>query len=567
MFIAFEGIDGCGKTTLSSRVAKKLRDDGYRVVHVREDGRFSSRTAQAMRDFARDPLHLELHPEAELLLYAAREAQSLEEITRPALSQAHVVIADRFLYTPEVLAIHGRGLPESRVRALLRSVSRGLEPDLAILVDVDPHLARARRRAQKIKEPSARGGSRKGLAGAGLQHRLREGYLALAAADPARWAVVDNDDTDLDLLVARMVDVVRNALHAGVPLGLRLASQLRTTRLRIVRPVGTDDAFAAFLDWIDRRSEREPDVAAYFLSGLAGPGVDARRRTLALRAPAVSAFGTAGLDDPLSRRIREALAPVVPRQVARSLSGESGATEPAWQLRDSLVERAPEEVLGSLAGRDDERSWALRERLAGIAPDAALRSLARLTGERAWEHRRRYLEEDGSPRVTEPWIAPALCESVRAIDDPRAWRVREAALPIAPAEVLRSIAGLSGDRAWALRERFADGAPRLVLRGIDGIDDPRAWRLRRRCVAQAKEAIDSIAGMDGSQAWSLRMEGLDRWPSTVVKSLGVLAGGSKGQAIVARQLSRYPQNLSLLRHVAALVLSRPTSAAAPEART
>ena len=176
MFVVFEGIDGSGKTTLSGRVARRLREEGLSVEHLREGGKFASAVTEEIRAFGRDARNLELSPEAELLIYAAREAQLLDEATIKAIAACDVVIADRYFFTAEVLAIHGRGLPAERVRALLHAASRGIVPDLVILIDTDPQIARARRRVAKILAPDAKAPSRKGLSGAGLLHRLRAGY-------------------------------------------------------------------------------------------------------------------------------------------------------------------------------------------------------------------------------------------------------------------------------------------------------------------------------------------------------------------------------------------------------
>src|SRR3954462_11468449 len=84
MLIAFEGIDGSGKTTLSNRVARVLRDRGLTVAHTREGGRFASPVTQAMRELGRDARNLALTPRAELFLYIARDVQLFEEQTLPA---------------------------------------------------------------------------------------------------------------------------------------------------------------------------------------------------------------------------------------------------------------------------------------------------------------------------------------------------------------------------------------------------------------------------------------------------------------------------------------------------
>jgi len=148
MFVVFEGIDGSGKTTISNLVAQKLRQLGVSVRHVREGGQFASRVTQSIRDLCRDPRNLAITPRTELLLYLAREVQLLEEVVAPGLGEADLVIADRFFYTAEVLACHGRGLPSATVRSLIDAARAGagrpdgsgaedssagtLEPDLVL---------------------------------------------------------------------------------------------------------------------------------------------------------------------------------------------------------------------------------------------------------------------------------------------------------------------------------------------------------------------------------------------------------------------------------------------------
>src|SRR5262245_59313664 len=189
MFVVFEGIDGSGKTTVSNRVAQKLRDAGISVEHPREGGKFSSPVTQAIREFGRDARNPDLTPSAEFFLYVTRDVQLLDEMVRPALDKANIVIADRFLYIAEVLSRFGRWLAESYVRPVLDDAGRGLQPDIVVLIDVDPHIARARRKVAKVLTVDKRPPSRKGLAGVGMQHRFRAGYRELAARDPARWIV------------------------------------------------------------------------------------------------------------------------------------------------------------------------------------------------------------------------------------------------------------------------------------------------------------------------------------------------------------------------------------------
>ena len=133
MWINFEGIDGSGKTTVSTRVAEELRLRGVPVVHAREGGRFSSPIAGRVRELARGMECLFLAPEAELLLNLAREAQILAEIVKPALDRGAWVITDRSIDSHVGLAQHVRGLSPAVASAASALASQGLRPDRTIL--------------------------------------------------------------------------------------------------------------------------------------------------------------------------------------------------------------------------------------------------------------------------------------------------------------------------------------------------------------------------------------------------------------------------------------------------
>jgi dTMP kinase len=566
MFVVFEGIDGSGKTTLSNLVAARLRDSGLSVKHLRADGRFASSVSEALRDLGRDARHLTLTPEAEFFLYAARDVQLIAEVLKPALTQVDVVIADRFLFTPEVLGRSGRGLSDELTAPVLRAASLGVVPDLVVLVDVEPTLARARRKAAKLVGNDARPPSRKGLAGVGLQHRLRRGYLELAARDPERWAVVDNEGT-LELTVRRLVDLVEDARRrGGAPALARFGA--RAPKPRAVSPdvFDAEQALATFLAWVDRRAELEPRTAAYLLGGLAGPGVDRRRRLLAATAPEVVLSGLSGLADDVSFELRVLLARSHPRAVARSLAG-LGAHPQAVAMRSALEGEALAEVAGTLGKLDDEASWSLRERAFEQVPEAVVAALGGISGARGWRLREAFVAS--VPELSKSYEASrTVARSVTSLPDDRAWELREQAREAAPVAALSAVGSLLDERAFRWREQFATQAPKVVMETLRRVDDPRAWALRRALAAECKEVVDSLHGMDQEAAWELREELRDVWPSTVVKSLGVHADGARGRALLERQLERHPQNLSLLKHAAAIALGlhrRPETAVAPDA--
>jgi dTMP kinase len=541
MLIAFEGIDGSGKTTLSNRVATALRERGLSVEHAREGGWFASRVTQSIRDLCRDARNLALVPRAELLLYVAREVQLAEEVVIPALSRNDIVIIDRYLYTAEVLARYVRRLPDAAIRSVIQDAAAGVWPDMVFLVDVDPTVARGRRKVAKIMSREQRPASRKGLAGSGLGQRLREGYLALAAGDPDRWIVVDNNDADLDEEVASLCETILKARTTGAQAAVASARTARaghagpTTAPRVSPIDSPDAALKAFLAWVDDRAEREPTLAAYVLSGLAGQGIDDRRLAFAARVPRVIARGLRGLSDAVSWKLRRSLVESAPQEIANSLDELAAEATPAWSLRELLAEIAPAEVASSLKGLDDETAWALREQLYDRAPDAVMSSLALLDNPRAWRWRERWIRE-----------------RVIGVDAERAWDIRKAARAAAPVPAIGSIVGLTSARAWRWREKMLGRAPKTVLSTIAGLDDGRAWAMRVTMAASCREALDSLIGLDHPTAWELREGFLEIWPACAIKSLGVLVNGAHGKELLRRALELFPRNVSLLKQAAGI---------------
>ncbi|HTE56848.1 MAG TPA: dTMP kinase [Kofleriaceae bacterium] len=618
MFVVFEGIDGSGKTTVSNRVAKRLRAAGVAVEHVREDGEFASALVRRQREFGRDPRNLALEPWAELLFYLSRAAQIDAELTRPALARGGLVFADRHVDSYQVLGHDARGLPRERVQAVIEAMSGRLRPDLIVLLDVDPHVARARRRVGKIQSRSsgreASSGSRKGLGGVGAQRRMRDGYLALAAAEPDRWLVFDNGspEVDLDAVVEGVADAILARVRqqvvvppppaltlvplpnlfddaddevgpddedddeagdgvaqpivaegsgaiaavtsrAGAPApspAERQAAQPALSAAPPAPPIPLDRAPALFYAQIEARARREPAVAAYFLTGLADPAAHDWRERLIERAPDLVAFTLRGLADPPAWRLRDRLIERAPVSVARSLAGRGVVGPRADAMRLALADAHPEAVLSTITGRDDEPAWQLRDRLVDRAPSAVVGTLADLDGPRAWAMRARFLA-GGDAMLADPVAAGALARSLRGLAGDEAWRLRRLGFPAAPIQAIESLAGVLDDESWDWRRRWLERAPRAVLVTIAMLDDRRAWELRGRIAARVKEVFDSMIGLDGDEAWALRDAWADTWPSTCVKSLGPLQASARGADLAARLLAANPGDISLLKHLTA----------------
>jgi len=142
-FIAFEGIDGSGKSTQVALLADRLGAAGWEVIATREPG--GTPIGQAIRGILLDPANTSLDPRAEALLFAADRAQHVAEVIRPALARGAIVLGDRYLDSSVAYQGLARGLGEERVADLSAWATGGLTADLTVLLDLDPRTARDRR--------------------------------------------------------------------------------------------------------------------------------------------------------------------------------------------------------------------------------------------------------------------------------------------------------------------------------------------------------------------------------------------------------------------------------------
>jgi dTMP kinase len=424
-----------------------------------------------------------------------------------------------------------------------------------ILVDVDPTYARARRKLRKLTEQQAKPPSRKGLSGVGLQQRLRRGYLALADQQPERWVVLENQDS-LDRSVKRAVDLIRQAHREGARRAIASFRAETARRPAVGAAVAAPQAaLQAFLQVVDGLSEREPRVAAYMLGGMFGPGIDERRHALFEREPDAVLAASADLDDPASFELRRRGAARFPGHTLRSL-GLALTAPGGWELWEELAELAPAEALSCLNGLDHERAWRARARWFESTPslqELTVGTLGRLDGDRAWELRQRLLQTRGEVSSSYE-LSRVLAKSITGLSGERAWKLRREARKLAPVAALSSLSGLKDEESWQWRREALFKAPKIVMGTLRGAFDDEAWSMRQQVVLDCKEALDGLQGVDSDAAWQLREGSTDVWPSTVVKTLANLADGSRGQALVERQLKAYPDNVSLLKHVSSIAL-------------
>lgn len=178
-FISFEGVDGAGKTTQVEALAQALRTRAVPVVLTREPG--GTPLGETLRTLM---LEQAMAPLSEtLLMYAARSEHVLQ-VLAPALAAGRWVLCDRFTDASYAYQGAGRGVPRDRLDALSAWVQAGLQPELTVLVDVDP--AEAQRRRERV-----RSADRFERESAEFFERVRAAYQQRASADPERFLLVD----------------------------------------------------------------------------------------------------------------------------------------------------------------------------------------------------------------------------------------------------------------------------------------------------------------------------------------------------------------------------------------
>lgn len=185
-FITFEGIDGSGKSTQSRRFADLLRGQGVDVILSREPG--GSAGAEQIRELVLTGDPDRWSAETELLLFTAARRDHLEKTIEPALAAGRTVICDRFADSTRIYQGATRGDLRAKVDAL-HSLMIGREPDLTIIIDMDPGIALERGLARKSGE------DRFEDFGLGFQETLRHGFLSLAKSHPDRCVVIDGNRT------------------------------------------------------------------------------------------------------------------------------------------------------------------------------------------------------------------------------------------------------------------------------------------------------------------------------------------------------------------------------------
>ncbi|MBD0712121.1 dTMP kinase, partial [Streptomyces sp. CBMA291] len=213
-FIALEGGDGAGKSTQVQALAEWIRAKGHEVVVTREPG--ATPIGKRLRSILLDVSSAGLSNRAEALLYAADRAEHVDSLVRPALERGAVVLSDRYIDSSVAYQGAGRDLSPTEIARISRWATDGLVPHLTVVLDVSPETARERftEAPDRLEsEPPE------------FHARVRAGFLALAAADPSRYLVVDAGQEP-----EAVTTVIRHRLDRVLPLSEAEVKAVETAR-------------------------------------------------------------------------------------------------------------------------------------------------------------------------------------------------------------------------------------------------------------------------------------------------------------------------------------------------
>jgi dTMP kinase len=207
MLITFEGIEGCGKSTQVDLLFDYLTTKGYNVIKTREPG--GTVFGEALRDVALQK-NIDVFPLSELLTIMAIRAQHVEELIMPALQDRTIVLCDRFVDASYAYQGYGRGIDLGIIETLNRLVTKGIRPNLTVLIDCAAGLG------LKRKAKDHRSLDRFEKESLSFHRKIRNAYLKLADEDQRRFFVVDGKSKieDVHRLIKEKVESL--LVHYGI---------------------------------------------------------------------------------------------------------------------------------------------------------------------------------------------------------------------------------------------------------------------------------------------------------------------------------------------------------------
>ncbi len=183
MFISFEGIDCCGKTTQAKLLIEKLQSHSQNVLFLREPG--GTTISEKIREILLDKKNLKMIQVSELFLFSASRAQLVTEVIKPALLQSKIVICDRYVDSTTAYQGYGRGLTIGAVKTINRVATTDVMPKKTFFLDITVQEMLSRRTASKADT------DRMEMSGEEFFNRVRSGYHALAKEEPERFVVIN----------------------------------------------------------------------------------------------------------------------------------------------------------------------------------------------------------------------------------------------------------------------------------------------------------------------------------------------------------------------------------------
>lgn len=184
LLITFEGPDGAGKTTQLNRVCEWFDREGIAYVRTREPG--GTAISDKVRELLLNPDHTEMANETEVLLYAASRAQLVNEVIRPALNDGRIVLCDRYVDASLAYQGYGLGFSLQQIATINRFATKGILPHRTYLLDIPVEIG-----LNRIRQKRGDGPDRIEQKNIAYHNGVRNGFLALAEREPARFCRID----------------------------------------------------------------------------------------------------------------------------------------------------------------------------------------------------------------------------------------------------------------------------------------------------------------------------------------------------------------------------------------
>ena len=197
MFISFEGIDGCGKTTQVELLKKEFSNRGLEFISVREPG--STAISEQIRQILLNPDNTEINPETEALLFASARAQIVKETIKPALLEDKIVICDRFIDSTIVYQGYGRGMELNSLENINSFAIQNTIPDFTFIIDISVVESQIRLSPSNL--------DRMETIGTEFFKNVRNGYLQIANQNPKRVHILDGMDS-IEEIQSKIVELI-----------------------------------------------------------------------------------------------------------------------------------------------------------------------------------------------------------------------------------------------------------------------------------------------------------------------------------------------------------------------